>query len=232
MVSKTLSFDIAYDCYYDEFQHYIKPNMEVLEIGGGRHPSIKNRQSLNYTIVDPDSSELIKSPEDIKQINCTIQKLNKEIKYDLIISKMVLEHVEDPDSFHKQILELLKPSGKVIHFFACRHSLPALVNRLLPEAFGDMILRVINNRNLEESPKYEAYYRRTKGHVKNQIEYLLKKGYIINEYHSFVGHKYLQNIPFLGFLEKIYTKTLVYLKLKSLSTVSLIVLSRKKNDEI
>jgi SAM-dependent methyltransferase len=226
----TSTFNIAYQTYYDVIDTVIKDGFSVLEIGGGRHPSIRNRKGLDYTIVDPDNSELTKSPEDIKQINCTIQELEKEVKYDLIISKMVLEHVKDPDSFHKQVLELLKPNGSVIHFFACRNSLPALVNRLLPEAFGDMILKMINNRNLEESPKYEAYYKRTKGHVKSQIEYFLGMGYIIEEYNSFVGHKYFKSIPILGYFEKIYTKSLVYLKLKSISTVALVVLSNSNNE--
>lgn len=226
MMLMTSAFSNAYQSYYDAMNTILKNGFSVLEIGGGRHPSIINRKDLDYTIVDPDNSELTKSPIDIKLINCTIQKLDKRIKYDLIISKMVLEHVEDPDSFHKQVLELLKPNGKAIHFFACRHSLPALVNRLLPEAFGDLILRMLNNRNLDESPKYETYYRHTKGHVKKQIEYFLEMGYAIDEYHSFVGHKYLKNIPMLGFLEKFYSKALVYFKLKRLSTVALVVLSK------
>lgn len=225
----TSPFSCAYQSYYDVINTVLQDGFSVLEIGGGRHPSIIDRKDLDYTIVDPDNGELSRSPIDVKRINSTIQNLDKRIKYDLIISKMVLEHVEDPDSFHKQVFEVLKPNGKAIHFFACRHSLPAIVNRLLPEAFGDMILRMIQNRNLDENPKYEAYYRRTKGHVKNQIEYFLKMGYAIDEYHSFVGHKYLKNIPILGFMEKLYSRALVYFKLKSLSTVALVVLS-KPND--
>ena len=108
--------------------------------------------------------------------------------------------------------------------------MPVLVNRLLPESFGDSILRILGNRNLDDSPKYEAYYKRTKGHTKDQIEYFKKIGYIIDEYNSFVGHKYLKSIPLLGYLEKLYTKSLVYFKLKRLATVALVVLS-KPNDE-
>ena len=75
----TSTFNIAYQTYYDVIDTVIKDGFSVLEIGGGRHPSIRNRKGLDYTIVDPDISELTKSPEDIKQINCTIQELEKEV---------------------------------------------------------------------------------------------------------------------------------------------------------
>jgi len=225
---KTSNFNIAYDSYYQSLQIASKEGHAILEIGGGAHPSIKHRSKFDYTIIDPDEKELAKAPEDVVKKKGTLQSLERDRKYDLIVSKMVLEHVEDPESFHKAVLHLLKPGGIAIHFYACRHSLPALINRLLPESFGDSILRLIGNRNLDDSPKYEAFYKRTKGHTEDQIEYFEKIGYIIEEYYSFVGHKYLKYIPILGFLEKIYTKTLVYLKLKSLATVALIVLSKNE----
>ncbi len=224
---QTINFKHAYDTYFQECSKNLNANISILEIGGGAHPSIQNRENITYTIVDPDQSELNKAPDDVIKLKGIVQDLASNKKYDLIISKMVLEHVEDPDTFHQSVLGLLKQDGKVIHFFAGRHSLPALVNRMLPEFVGDTILKLLKNRDLEESPKYEAYYRRTLGHTKSQLEYFERLGYKIDSYSSFVGHKYLASIPILGAIEKGYTKCLTMIEAKKLATVALVVLKKR-----
>lgn len=226
MIFSTQNFYKAYNSYFDIVNREVVGRLSVLEIGGGAHPSIKNRKGVEYFIVDPDPTELEKAPIDIKKINLKVQDLKVENKFDLILSKMVLEHIQEPDSFHKNILELLEHDGIVVHFFACRHSIPAMINRFFPEFVGDLILRMIGNRHLEESPKYKAFYKNTKGHIRSQIEYFENLGYKIQEYHSFVGHKYLQKIPILAFVERRYNGLLTKLKAKNLTTVALIVLSK------
>ncbi|MFT6336148.1 MAG: SAM-dependent methyltransferase [Saprospiraceae bacterium] len=227
MNTKTSNFNIAYDSYYQSIGKAAKNGDAILEIGGGAHPSIKNRSMFVYSAIDPDEEELAKAPEDIAKRNGTVQSLLEEKEYDLIISKMVLEHVDNPDSFHKAVLGLLKPGGVAIHFFACRHSLPAIVNRLFPESLGDAILGMLKNRDLDDSPKYEAYYRRTLGHTKSQIDYFQDLGYEIESYSSFVGHKYLSSIPLLGAIERGYTNLLTRIEAKNLATVALVVLKKK-----
>jgi len=106
--------------------------------------------------------------------------------------------------------------------------LPALVNRLLPEFAGDSILRLLKNRDLDKEPKYKAYYKRTKGYTKNQLNYFEKLGFKIDVYQSFVGHKYFVHIPILYQLEKSYTCLLKKLNLFQYSTVALVTL--KKDD--
>jgi hypothetical protein len=226
VVSRTLSFDIAYDSYYEAIQQYMNPNIEVLEIGGGAHPSLEDRTNISYTIIDPDSKELKKSPDDVLKLNLLIEAMDSNKKYDLILTKMVAEHIEHPDVFHKKIFEILKPSGKAIHFFACRHSIPSFVNRILPEYISDALLRLIQNRNTVEHPKYPAFYKKTKGHTNSQLSYFQKMGFQVITYNSFVGHKYFKSIPVLRSLEALYTSILVRLKLKSLATVALVVLKK------
>ena len=227
MKLQTINFKHAYDSYYKLCGKYQMDNISILEIGGGAHPSTQNRENIDYSMVDPDQSELDKAPDDVIKLEGLVQDLDSVKKYDLIISKMVLEHVSDPDEFHNKVLQLLTPNGKAIHFFAGRHSLPALVNRLLPESVGDNILKLLKNRDLNASPKYEAFYKRTKGHTKSQIEYFQNLGYEIESYFSFVGHKYLESIPILGYLEQVYSRLLTNMRVKHLATVALIVLKKK-----
>jgi len=139
---------------------------------------------------------------------------------------LVIRLSDDPDGFHSKIFELLSDNGVAIHFFACRYSLPALVNRLLPEAFGDIILRLLKNRDLDNEPKYRAYYKRTTGHTKSQLQYFNQLGFGIQSYQSYVGHKYLKQIPGLSLLEKLYTVILKRSNLYQFSTVALVVLKK------
>jgi len=224
---KTLPFDVAYDSYYKMINTALKAGLKVLEIGGGGHPSVADSANNDYTIVDPDVSELAKAPDAIRKINLPVEEVKSENEYDLIISKMVLEHIENPEAFHRHVYKLLSPGGKAIHFFACRHSLPALVNRLLPEYVGDLILKWLGNRNLQDSPKYQAFYRRTSAFNHSQVNFFEKIGFRIEKYYSFVGHKYFRKVPVLGFLEKQYSKALLQMNIKAISTVALIVLQKE-----
>jgi 2-polyprenyl-3-methyl-5-hydroxy-6-metoxy-1,4-benzoquinol methylase len=225
---KTLSFEIAYNSYYREIENFLLPGIEILEIGGGRHPSLSNRAEVIYSIVDPDQKELEKAPDDVLKLHGKLEDINLERQYDLILTKMVLEHIEDPEAFHSIIFRILKPTGRVIHFFACRHSLPALFNRILPESAGDFILKLIGNRDLNDSPKYPAYYLKTKGYSNKQVNFFTGLKFNVLKYHSFVGHKYFSKIPGLRFLEKLYTRLLFQLDLRGLSTVALVVLDKEK----
>ena len=225
--ASTYSFDVAYDGYYNEIQKHVFHNAEVLEVGGGAHPSVVNRADIEYTIIDPDLKELEKAPEDVKKLNLLLENIDVDKQYDLVLTKMVLEHVEYPEAFHKKVYDILKPNGKVIHFFACRHSIPSFVNRILPEKIGDDILKLISNRDLKESPKYPAFYLKTKGYSKGQINFFEGLEFSVVKYNSFVGHKYFKKIPGLAFIERLYTKILLILNLKSLSTVALVVLKKE-----
>lgn len=226
MNGKALPFSQAYNSYYDTLSDSISTEYCILEVGGGAHPSIEDRAHTEYTIVDPDASELAKAPSDVVQIKRSVQELDDDKKYDLIISKMVLEHLPDPDTFHESVRSLLKPGGRAIHFFACRNSLPAWFNRYLPESWGEKVLKLISNRNLSDQPKYVAHYKRVGGPSKTQISYFEELGFDVERYYGFVGHKYLQHIPLLGGLEQGYTQMLHLLQIQSLSTVALVVLRK------
>jgi len=227
MIKETLDFNTAYNDYYKEIHQFIQPEMQILEVGGGAHPSVINRKGVQYSVIDPDQSELEKSPSDIIKINSKIEEMSTEQTFDIIVSKMVLEHIQEPNEFHTAIFNHLKPNGIAIHFFACKYSLPSIFNRIFPERLGSQILKLLKNRTLEESPKYKAYYARTMGFSNSQREYFKSFGFEILKYNSYIGHKYFQNIPVLKQLESVYGFFLKKLNLKVFSTVALVTLKKE-----
>jgi len=228
MKIEVLPFSKSYQAYYHAIEECMSAGQCILEVGGGAHPSLQDRSQVEYTIVDPDQEELLKAPTDIRQIRSTAQEMQSDKTYDLVVSKMVLEHVPNPESFHKSVLRLLKPGGRAIHFFACRNSLPAWVNRFLPESWGEGILKVLKNRDLTDQPKYEAHYKRVGGPTRKQIRSFEKLGYNVEQYTGFVGHKYLQAVPILRQLERLYSSLLLSVSAKRMSTVALLVLTKPK----
>lgn len=221
------NFNLAYDDFEKAIEKYAVQNIRILEVGGGAFPSIENHAELDYTIIDPDKAELNKSKA-INKIHSKLENWETDQKFDLIVSKMVLEHIPNPFIFHEKILHLLTPKGKVLHLFACRNSLPAVINRFLPESFGDSILRIIKNRNLNEEPKYKAYYLRTNGPTSRDIDFYTKIGFNIEVFNGYVGHNYLHAVPLLRNLENLYSSILSLLKFSKFATVSVILL--EKND--
>lgn len=226
MELKIDSFDNSYSDYYSVVKEYALNATHILEIGGGRHPTVTQRTGKSYTVVDPDREELERSPQDVIKVNSKIEDFEPDHKFDLILSKMVLEHVEFPDEFHTSIMKNLNDDGRVIHFFACRYSIPALANRLLPERIGDLILKILKNRNLDNNPKYKAYYKRSLGPVNSQLKYFENLGYKVKVYNGYVGHNYFKSIPFLNTLERVFTLIFSFFKLRQFSTLGLIVLTK------
>ena len=216
--------------FYKDIRRYLRKGMRVLEIGGGAFPAVEDRRGIEYYIADPDERELAKAPDDVVKLQCKIQELSLNKKFDLILSKMVLEHVEDPDSFHKKVISLSAENGVIVHYYACHYSIPSIANLLLPEKVGEYILsKILKNRDTHVMPKYPAYYRRTRGHIGSQTKYFRLIGYDIVAFYTYVGHRYFYRFPIIYFFERVYTTLLYKLKAIGLATTAIVILQKKSN---
>lgn len=79
--------------------------------------------------------------------------LNNKQAYDQVFSKIVLEHVEDPYTFYKDVREVLPTKGSVVHFFATKYGVPSVLNMILPSRVSDFIVYRLQGRNPEYSRK-------------------------------------------------------------------------------
>lgn len=221
-----LRFGRAFRDCFDLVEDLALRSTKVLEIGGGAHPSILNRTQLEYTVVDIDSNELKKGPADIRKEYQSIENFRSDQKYDLIISKMVLEHVEFPDVFHTAVRKLLAKNGQVVHFYACKYSFASTINRILPDRWSAFLLFIISNRDLVDNPKYKAYYNKVGTSYSRQKKYYFDLGYDLKVFNLYVGHTYLQNVPVLREMEKIFSAFLYFFNLRFFSSVAIIVLEK------
>jgi len=97
----------------------LRDGISVLDIGSG--PGIfldaLNLEGLNinYFAIEPDlmQSKILLKKNTVKKVFSKIEVVDKSTKFDLIILSHVLEHVNEPHSFIKKIISMLKPNGNL-----------------------------------------------------------------------------------------------------------------------
>jgi len=205
----------------------------IIELGGGANPVLKEEivtlRKFNYLVIDTSKEELQKATgEYFTRIHTDIEKTDVEYKADLIISKMVLEHIPNPNIFHQSIFNLLKNNGSVIHFYATLYNIASISNILLPEFISSYLVKRIQKRDATTEAKFPAFYRKCFGPTKNQIDYFNNLGYNITQFNGYLGHHYFYFNKLLYKIENLYNKIL--LRINSPYFCSNAILILKKYD--
>jgi len=187
----------------------------ILEIGAGPNPCIEQKiveqNNIEYHLNDYAASELNKGNNNYRKIPGNFLDVGLPQKYDLITSKMVLEHVSNPRAFHKKAYDYLNPGGIAIHFFATLYSAPAVLNLILPEFISDQLVKWGQNRNPEFHGKFPAKYHWCRGPIKGYHRQFEQLGFTVLEQRGYVGHGYLSTRRNLYKIEKLYSKMLLKL---------------------
>lgn len=189
---------------------------DVAEIGGGANPLLSvdfiEERNINYHVIDISEEELSKTNNRYHKIvsNLESRDLKLDFQYDFIFSQLTVEHIKDIKVFYLNIQKLLKPGGLAYFFFACKTTVPTMLNHLLPEFISSKILKVIQPfRKDEKHGKFKAYYRWCVGPTKKSIRRFEKLNFEIAFYNGYFGHSYYERIPILRSLEKTKTRFLL-----------------------
>ena len=172
---------------------------QLLEIGGGRRPLFEPaelRAEIHYTVNDISQRELDLGPDWVHK-TCFDISADKvpDATYDLIFSKMVLEHVKNGRRVYENIFKLLADGGICINFHPTLYSLPFLINYVLPDAASGRLLSIFSPpRNETENPKFPAYYSWCLATERHR-RMLLEVGYGDALIWPFYGHSYFRKIP-------------------------------------
>jgi hypothetical protein len=139
---------------------------------------------------------------------------------------MVLEHILNPDEFHKAIMDILSPEGKAIHFFATKYSLASMANMFLPSFITDYLVYKIQKRNPDNEGKFKAYYRKCVGPTSGMKKYYTVLGYHIESFNGYTGHGYLSRYRYLFFFENLYNKLVRWLNSPWFCSNAIVVLRK------
>jgi SAM-dependent methyltransferase len=189
----------------------------VCEVGGGAKPLLSASSAaelgVDYVVADRSEPELRKAPGPHRRVVVDVGSpgFTPFGRFDVVCSRMVLEHVRDPRRFHENVWSLLRPGGVALHFFSTLYDAPFVLNRVLPETLVATLLRVAQpNRTPEGNDgKFPASYRWCRGPTRSQIRRLESTGFAVERYVGFFGHWYLARMPRLQRLEDTWARSLV-----------------------
>jgi SAM-dependent methyltransferase len=188
----------------------------VAELGGGANPIVGDASRWGFArervVIDISAHELAKGVGDVKT---RVADLCEPIEdghnqYDLVFSKMLCEHIPDPTTFHRNCFELLRPGGLAVHFFPTLHSVPILINWLIPEKQARSLVRAFQPWRLDDpkQQKFPAYYRWCIGPSRRSARRYESVGFEVERTNATFGHGYYRRIPPLHALELLKMKFL------------------------
>ena len=190
--------------------------VHICEVGGGANPLLSRdrfaERPIEYTLMDISRTELDKAPAGYEKIvaDAGSPDFRLEKQFDLVFSKMLMEHVRDAEQFHKNVLTILASGGMAVHFFPTLYTLPYIVNYLMPERLTNRILQAFAPRDTYQYAKFPAYYHWCRGPLPSQIEKFRRIGYDVIEYRGFFGHRgYYQKMDILQKLHLLKTHYLL-----------------------
>lgn len=124
----------------------LRPEMRVLDAGGGKWPRIaaplKNNLGLHVTGLDLSADELSQAPAGAYDDTIIGDAANVPLRadYDLVVSQTLLEHVRDVELTIRNFASALRPGGVMAHILPNARAPFAVLNRLLGHRWGRRVL--------------------------------------------------------------------------------------------
>ncbi|HTU25245.1 MAG TPA: methyltransferase domain-containing protein [Pirellulales bacterium] len=170
----------------------------ICDVGGGANPALTREylaaRNIDYTVLDIDQRELEKVPAGYSTVCCDVCDASSlpENRYDLVITRMLAEHVKNAEAFHRGVLKTLKPGGVAFHYFPTLFCPPFLVNWLTPSGLSQKLLDFYSPRDKVYQGKFPAYYKWCRGPSQRQLHRFSALQADIVTYRGFFGHSYYQ----------------------------------------
>ena len=187
---------------WDGFDEFVMAQVQgecaktICEVGGGANPTLSlefvERQGVEYVIMDLSETELAKAPAGYVKVCRDIQKEDPHTDgcYDLVFSKMLAEHVQRGEDFHRNVLRLLREGGLAVHFFPTLYAPPFVLNALLPDRLAEWLLHLVQSGREASGnrARFPAYYSWCRGPTRHQIDRFHRLGYTVERYYGYFGH--------------------------------------------
>jgi SAM-dependent methyltransferase len=179
---------------------------DVCEIGGGRDPMFDaagaRGKGIDLIINDIDQRELDFAPAGMRKARFDVAGDLSEIGgasnlYDMMISRMVFEHIDGVPRAWRNVQRLLKPGGVGLAFFPTLYAWPFLLNHLIPEKASRALVHALFPNRADDGgdPKFPALYDHCVTSERKQRRMLDPIGFSEVHIMPFWGHGYLDRVP-------------------------------------
>jgi SAM-dependent methyltransferase len=207
---------------------------DVCEIGGGRDPSFTRAEAdaagIRLIVNDIDAGELALTPAglDTAHFDVTGDLGGRSNLYDMMISRMVFEHIENVPAAWANIQQLLRPGGVGLAFFPTLYAWPFVINHVIPESLSSRILQVMfpNRRADGNDPKFPARYEWCFGSEQRLRRMLEPMGFSEIVVVPFWGHGYLKSVPVAREIDAAFNKLAAKMDWRLVTTYALVLVRK------
>lgn len=211
----------------------------VCEIGGGRDPLFSaadaGRHGLDLIVNDIDAGELALTPAGLRTARFDIAGDLSEPDvarggYDMMVSRMVFEHVHDVERAWANIHALLAPGGVGFAFVPTLWAPVFALNHILPEKASRAIVHALfpARRDGGGDPKFPAFYDWCRG-SRRQLEPMLRRaGFSDIHVQPFWGHGYFERMPGLREADEVFNRLAAKFGLEFVTTYAFIAVRKDR----
>jgi len=138
----------------------IAPSSRVLEIGCGRHATELVRLAGKVAArsgIDPEP--FTDPPPGIVLFNGMAERIDgiADSSIDLVFSKAVMEHIQDPAAALGEIARVLRPGGRYVFLTPNKYDYASIISNMIPNSWHPRIVRLTSGRN--EADTFPVFYR-------------------------------------------------------------------------
>jgi SAM-dependent methyltransferase len=141
----------------------LRPGMRILDVGAGSLPvvPVEDRPpGVEYVGLDVEEDELLKAPpgsyDDHRVADITVLQPDLVEGFDLVLSWLTMEHVEDVPLALHNLGRYQRPGGRFLGYLAGSRSIGSVLNRVIPHSVEKLLMHRLLGR--EPETVFRAHY--------------------------------------------------------------------------
>lgn len=148
-----------YRLFEEQVGRLVKPDGVLLDAGCGRTvPVLRNFMGRAGRLIGVELVEFTDVPAGIETHRADLAAIPvPDASVDVIMSRSVFEHLDDPSSVYREFSRVLRPGGHVVFLTANMWDYATLAARAIPNRFHSSIVRRVEGR--EEADVFPTRYR-------------------------------------------------------------------------
>jgi len=141
-----------YRIFESRIESIVNKSSIILDVGCGRTaPVLKKFIGKAQKLIGVDLEKPVEIPTEIKYIMSDISNMDiPSNSIDIVISRSVLEHIENPNSVFMEIRRVLKLRGSFIFLTPNLFDYVSIASKILPSRFHKTIISRIEGRKVDD----------------------------------------------------------------------------------